>query len=51
MSGMGKYYGKAGFDALSNTKSLLIGNPDKLLDVFPPYAGKDIARNLSVFAG
>jgi aldehyde dehydrogenase (NAD+) len=49
-SGMGKYYGKAGFDALSNTKAMLIGNPDLELDVFPPYAGKDIARNLSVFS-
>ncbi|RWX74730.1 aldehyde dehydrogenase family protein [Neorhizobium lilium] len=49
-SGMGKYYGKAGFDALSNTKAMLIGNPDIELDVFPPYAGKDIAKNLSVFS-
>ena len=49
-SGMGKYYGKAGFDALSNTKAILIGNPDLLLDVFPPYAGKDIAQNLSIFS-
>lgn len=49
-SGMGKYYGKTGFDALSNTKSMLIGNPDVELDVFPPYAGKDIAANLSVFS-
>lgn len=49
-SGMGKYYGKAGFDALSNAKAMLIGNPDVELDVFPPYAGKDIARNLSVFS-
>lgn len=49
-SGMGKYYGKAGFDALSNTKAMLIGNPDLELDVFPPYAGKNIARNLSVFS-
>jgi len=49
-SGMGKYYGKAGFDALSNTKALLVGNPDLELDVFPPYAGKDIAKNLSVFS-
>lgn len=49
-SGMGKYYGKAGFDALSNTKALLIGNPDLELDVFPPYGGKDIATNLSVFS-
>ncbi|WP_448950330.1 aldehyde dehydrogenase family protein [Labrys neptuniae] len=49
-SGMGKYYGKAGFDALSNTKAMLIGNPDLRLDVFPPYAGKDIEKNLSVFS-
>ncbi|WP_158884565.1 aldehyde dehydrogenase family protein [Rhodanobacter sp. L36] len=49
-SGMGKYYGKAGFDALSNTKAMLIGNPDLDLDVFPPYAGKDIAKNLSIFS-
>lgn len=49
-SGMGKYYGKAGFDALSNTKAMLIGNPDVELDVFPPYAGKDIAGSLSVFS-
>ncbi|MCE7042788.1 aldehyde dehydrogenase family protein [Dyadobacter sp. CY312] len=49
-AGMGKYYGKAGFDALSNTKAMLIGNPDLELDVFPPYEGKDIAKNLSVFS-
>ncbi|MBO9663513.1 aldehyde dehydrogenase family protein [Dokdonella sp.] len=48
-SGMGKYYGKAGFDALSNTKAMLIGNPDLPLDVFPPYAGKDIAASLALF--
>jgi len=48
-AGMGKYYGKAGFDALSNTKAMLIGNPDLELDVFPPYTGKDIVKNLSVF--
>ncbi|MEI3791263.1 MULTISPECIES: aldehyde dehydrogenase family protein [unclassified Chryseobacterium] len=48
-AGMGKYYGKAGFDALSNTKAMLIGNPDLELDVFPPYEGKDIAKNLSIF--
>lgn len=49
-SGMGKYYGKAGFDTLSNTKAMLIGNPDEVLDVFPPYAGKDIAGSLGLFA-
>jgi aldehyde dehydrogenase (NAD+) len=49
-SGMGKYYGKAGFDALSNTKAMLVGNPDRPLDVFPPYAGKDVAKSLSPFS-
>lgn len=49
-SGIGKYYGKAGFDALSNTKAMLIDNPDVEFDVFPPYGGKDIAKNLSVFS-
>ncbi|MGX9719080.1 aldehyde dehydrogenase family protein [Stenotrophomonas acidaminiphila] len=49
-SGMGKYYGKAGFDTLSNTKAVLIGNPDVVLDVFPPYAGKDIAGTLGLFS-
>lgn len=48
-AGMGKYYGKAGFDALSNTKAMLIGNPDLELDVFPPYEGKDIGKALSLF--
>jgi aldehyde dehydrogenase (NAD+) len=48
-SGMGKYYGKAGFDALSNTKAMLIGNPDLELDVFPPYADKDISASLALF--
>ena len=37
-------------DALSNTKAMLVGNPDVVLDVFPPHAGKDIAANLGVFS-
>lgn len=49
-SGMGKYYGKAGFDALSNTKAMLFGNPGTAIDVFPPYAGKNIEATLGVFA-
>ncbi len=49
-SGMGKYYGQAGFDALSNRKGILVGRSDAEIDVFPPYAGKDIAANLSVFS-
>ncbi len=49
-SGMGKYYGKAGFDALSNTKAMLIGNPDLKLDVFPPYIGNKAEEALKLFA-
>lgn len=48
-AGMGKYYGKAGFDALSNTKAMLVGNPDLELDVFPPYEGKNIQEALGLF--
>lgn len=48
-SGIGKYYGKAGFDALSNRKGMLIGNPDRPLDIFPPYAEKDLSASLSLF--
>lgn len=49
-SGMGKYYGKAGFDALSNAKSLLISPADQVVDVYSPYAGKDIDAMLAPFA-
>ena len=49
LSGMGKYYGRAGFEALSNRKAMLIGNADQELDIFPPYADKDIAKNMGVF--
>lgn len=48
-SGMGKYYGKAGFDALSNTKSLFIGTTQAEIDVFPPYAEKDVKQTLKLF--
>lgn len=49
-SGIGKYYGKAGFDALSNTKSLLISPADKTVDVYPPYKDKDIGAMLAPFS-
>lgn len=49
-SGMGKYYGKAGFDALSNVKSLLISPAERTVDVYPPYADKDIDGMLAPFA-
>ncbi|CAM4045294.1 aldehyde dehydrogenase family protein [Tsukamurella strandjordii] len=50
-SGMGKYYGRTGFEALSNTKAMLVGDPDRPIDVFPPYAGKDLTASLSLFSG
>lgn len=49
-SGLGKYYGKDGFDALSNKKSMLIARGKQGPDVFPPYEGKDIEKVLSAFA-
>ncbi|MBD8511952.1 aldehyde dehydrogenase family protein [Photobacterium sp. WH24] len=49
-SGMGKYYGKAGFDALSNAKSLLLSPADISVDVYPPYQGKDIDAMLDPFS-
>ena len=50
-SGFGKYYGREGFDALSNKKSILISDGPGSIDAFPPYAGKDPGRMLAPFAG
>jgi aldehyde dehydrogenase (NAD+) len=37
-SGMGHYYGKHGFDALTHAKSMLISPPDSAINhLFPPY--------------
>lgn len=49
-SGLGKYYGREGFDALSNKKSILVSDGPGAIDVFPPYAGKDPADLLAPFA-
>jgi hypothetical protein len=48
-SGMGKSYGKVGFDALSNTKAMLIGNPDLDLDVFLPTPARTSQRIRAFF--
>ena len=38
-SGMGHYYGKYGFDALTHAKTVLISPPDVSIDhLFPPYS-------------
>jgi aldehyde dehydrogenase (NAD+) len=37
-SGMGHYYGKDGFDALTHAKSILVSPPDVAIEhLFPPY--------------
>jgi aldehyde dehydrogenase (NAD+) len=37
-AGMGHYYGKAGFDMVTNAKSMLISPPDVAIEhLFPPY--------------
>src|SRR5271163_1602627 len=37
-SGIGHYYGKYGFDALTHAKSVLISPPDKAIEhLYPPY--------------
>ena len=42
-SGIGHYYGKAGFDALSHAKSILISPPDVAIDhLFPPYTAEKV---------
>jgi aldehyde dehydrogenase (NAD+) len=42
-SGIGHYYGEAGFDALSHTKSILISPPDVAIEhLFPPYTTEKV---------
>jgi len=42
-SGIGHYYGKAGFDALTHAKSVLISPPDVDIDhLFPPYTEEKV---------
>jgi len=42
-SGIGQYYGKAGFDALTHAKSILISPPDVAIEhLFPPYTAEKV---------
>jgi aldehyde dehydrogenase (NAD+) len=42
-SGIGHYYGKAGFDALTYAKSVLISPPDVAIEhLFPPYTTEKV---------
>jgi aldehyde dehydrogenase (NAD+) len=42
-SGIGHYYGKHGFDALTHAKSILISPPDVAIDhLFPPYTEEKV---------
>ena len=42
-SGIGHYYGKDGFDALTHAKSVLISPPDVAIEhLFPPYTEEKV---------
>jgi aldehyde dehydrogenase (NAD+) len=42
-SGIGHYYGKDGFDALTHAKSVLVSPPDVAIDhLFPPYTKEKV---------
>jgi aldehyde dehydrogenase (NAD+) len=42
-SGIGHYYGKYGFDALTHAKSILISPPDIAIEhLFPPYTTEKV---------
>ena len=42
-SGIGHYYGNAGFNALSHAKSVLISPPDVAIEhLFPPYTEEKV---------
>jgi aldehyde dehydrogenase (NAD+) len=42
-SGMGHYYGKAGFDALTHAKSVLVSPPNVAIEhLFPPYTEEKV---------
>ena len=49
LSGMGRYYGEARFNALSNQKSMLHAPADRPLDIFPPYGDKDMQSTMKIF--
>jgi aldehyde dehydrogenase (NAD+) len=42
-SGIGAYYGKQGFDALTHAKSIVVSSPDQAIDhLFPPYTEEKV---------
>jgi hypothetical protein len=42
-SGIGHYYGKDGFDALTHAKSILVSPPDVAIEhLFPPYTPEKV---------
>jgi aldehyde dehydrogenase (NAD+) len=50
-SGLGRYYGKAGFDALSHTKSILFSDPDTAIEeMLPPYTDSKAERFAALLA-
>ena len=50
-SGLGRYYGKFGFDALSHAKSIVTSPPDVRIDaLLPPYSSDKSAQMAEWFA-
>jgi aldehyde dehydrogenase (NAD+) len=50
-SGMGRYYGKHGFDSLSNPRNILFSDPDVIIDsILPPYNAEKISILKNLFA-
>lgn len=50
-SGIGRYYGKYGFDALSNPRNILFSDADTNIDTFhPPYSDEKLNIMKSLFA-
>jgi aldehyde dehydrogenase (NAD+) len=50
-SGIGHYYGKYGFDALTHAKSILISPADVAIDhLFPPYTDEKVKALAQWFA-
>lgn len=49
-SGIGHYYGKHGFDALTHAKSILVSPPDVAIDhLFPPYTEEKVKAHAQWF--
>jgi aldehyde dehydrogenase (NAD+) len=50
-SGMGRYYGKHGFDSLSNPRNILFADANVIIEsILPPYSAEKISILKNLFA-